>query len=183
MVKSSKIIRLLHESLSYTAQNYSEKIAIIAGNEKLTYKEFADRTNSLANYFHSNGLKCGDRVGIYMDNTWRCCVAIYAVLMSGGVFHIINPQTKAGKLRYILEDSEAKFLITDEHLSKQFIPVVNHLALLSQVICSGDLSEKTKKIEKVIDYDTILAVKVSIGVVKATTVLSYKHRKFKKTNS
>lgn len=156
MVKSSKTIRLLHESLLYTAENYSEKIAIIAGNEELTYKQFAEKTNSLANYLHSNGLECGDRVGIYMDNTWRCCVAIYAILISGGVFHIINPQTKRDKLKYILEDSEAKFLITDEHLSKQFIPVVNNLGLLSQVICSGDLSEKTKKIEKLTDYDFIL---------------------------
>jgi acyl-CoA synthetase (AMP-forming)/AMP-acid ligase II len=156
MVKSTKIIRLLHESLSYTAQNYSEKIAIIAGNEKLTYKQFADKANALASYLHSNELECGDRVGIYMDNTWRCCVAIYAILISGGVFHIINPQTKADKLKYILEDSEAKFLITDEHLSKQFITVINKLAFLSQVICSGDLSEDTKDIEKIIEYDPIL---------------------------
>ncbi len=149
-------IRLLHEFLSYTAQNYPEKIALIAGKEELTYEQFYKKSKALANYLYANGLQCGDRVGIYMDNTWRCCVAIYAVLISGGVFHIINPQTKTDKLKYILNDSEAKFLITDEHLSKQFIPILDSLTFLSQVICSGDLSEETRKIERVIDYDSIL---------------------------
>jgi long-chain acyl-CoA synthetase len=149
-------IRLLHESLLDALQNHPEKAALVAGKEELTYREFFNKATSLSDYLNSNGLKCGDRVGIYMDNTWQCCVSIYAVLMSGGVFHIINPQTKHDKLKYILNDSEAKFLITDAHLSKQFVPIVDDLMFLSQIICSGDFSEKTKHISKMISFDSTL---------------------------
>ena len=63
------------------------------------------------------GLERGDRVGLYLDNTVECAVAIFGVLIAGGAFTFINPQTKAGKLAFILDNSGARFLVTEAHSS------------------------------------------------------------------
>ena len=44
------------------------------------------------------GVARGDRVVIFMDNSWKAVVALFAVLKAGAVFSLINPSTKAGKL-------------------------------------------------------------------------------------
>ena len=52
-----------------------------------------------------------------MDNTAECVISIFGTLAAGGVFVVANPQTKADKLAYMLEDSEAAFLLTEESLA------------------------------------------------------------------
>ena len=42
-----------------------------------------------------------------MDNTAGCATAIFGTLLAGGVFVVVNPQTKADKLAYVLDDCEA----------------------------------------------------------------------------
>ena len=76
-----------------------------------------------------------------MDNTWPCVVSIYATLAAGGVFLIVNPQTKADKLKFILDDSGAKVLLTDGHLAHEFVPVLAENRHLAVVIASGALPE------------------------------------------
>jgi acyl-CoA synthetase (AMP-forming)/AMP-acid ligase II len=72
-----------------------------------------------------------------MDNTWPCVVSIYAVLIAGGAFLVVNPQTKSDKLEFILDDSDAGILLTDSHLAPAFGPVLSRAHKLRHVICSG----------------------------------------------
>ena len=50
---------------------------------------------------------------VYLENSVEVIVAIYAILKAGAVFVVVNPTTKAEKLRYILNDCRATGLITD----------------------------------------------------------------------
>ena len=52
---------------------------------------------------------------VFLDNTGQCAAAIFGVLLAGGVFAVVNPQTKADKLAYILNDCEPSFLIVEGH--------------------------------------------------------------------
>jgi len=80
-----------------------------------------------------------------MDNTWPCAVSIFAVLLAGGVFLVINTQTKAKKLEYILDDSDARFLLSDGHHAKTFLPILPGLSKLTGLICSGKMPEEFSK--------------------------------------
>jgi len=134
-------IRLLHESLSQNAEAASDKQALVIEGISYSYIKLYDSALRLANCLKRRGLAQGDRVAVYMDNTWPCVVSIYAILIAGGVFLIINPQTKAAKLKFILNDSEATFLITDIHLKNFFIDVIKDSSKLRGVICSGCASD------------------------------------------
>jgi amino acid adenylation domain-containing protein len=131
--------RLLHETLLLSAAQYPEKPVVVAEGTPHSYAELLDASLRLAGWLRTQGLGRGDRVAIFMDNTWPCVVSIYAALIAGGVFVIVNPQTKADKLEYILKDSEAAFLLTDGHLSKAFVPAVAASSALRGVVCAGKL--------------------------------------------
>ena len=152
--------RLLGEGLLATAVNYPFKTAIVVGEEEYTYRQFRENSISLAYALHKRGLNRGDRVMIYMENSWEEAVAIYAVLLAGGVFVAVNPQTKADKLQYIAEDSGAKILITESRLKSQFFQLQNDNGTLRYVLIKGNYTGD-KEFRNVImeDLDSLMSEK------------------------
>jgi amino acid adenylation domain-containing protein len=144
--------RLLHDSLLSSAARLPEKLAVVVEGKPYSYAQLLESAARLANALHARGVQRGDRVAIYMDNSWPCVVSIYAVLMAGGVFLVINPQTKADKLEFILDDSDARLLITDGHLASVFASVMTRLPKLTGVICSGQQPADIR----VEEFDTVL---------------------------
>ncbi|MCF6267861.1 MAG: acyl--CoA ligase [Desulfuromusa sp.] len=132
--------RLLGEGMLFSAQRHPDKTAIVVEGKPFTYQQLKDTSLRLAAAFKAKGLSRGDRVAIYMDNTWPCIVSVYATLLAGGVFFIINPQTKADKLLYYLQDSEAKILLTDTHLEKKYLVAGEKTTHLETIIASGQQS-------------------------------------------
>jgi len=149
--------RLLREGLLLSAERYPDKIALSIEGKEYTYSQLLDASSRLAQALLDRGLKRGDRVAVYMDNTWPCIVSIYAVLFAGGIFLMINPQTKAEKLHFLLKDSGASFLLTDGHLHKQFGKAVDGLVDLRGIICSGRLSTQEHFTVRVEHFDAVVA--------------------------
>ncbi|MBB6188332.1 AMP-binding protein [Rhodanobacter sp. MP7CTX1] len=153
--------RLLHESLLAAATDpaLAHKTVAVIDGESHSYDDLLDSALRLAASLRGHGLERGDRVAIYMDNSWPCVVSIYAALLAGGVFLLINPQTKSDKLGFILDDSGAKLLLTDDHLSKEFLPVLARVTGLAAVISSGSVpaGHNIPSFGSVIDDSTPLA--------------------------
>ena len=105
------IQRLLHEGLEKSVISDPDKIAVIAEGRPHTYHELFHSVVRLSNALIDNGLKRGDRCVVYMDNTFSCVISIYAILLAGGVFVVVNPQTKKDKLKFVLNDCSARILI------------------------------------------------------------------------
>ena len=133
-----RVQRLLHDSLLAAAGDPARatKAAVIVEGEPHTYAELLDAALRLSAALQARGVERGDRVAIYMDNTWPCVVSIFATLIAGGVFLIANPQTKADKLAFILDDSGARVLLTDAHLAKEFEAALRYVKAPPSVICS-----------------------------------------------
>ena len=128
---------LLHDTLLLKSAETPDKPAVVVEGKPYSYAQLADQVCRLANALQARGFQRGDRVAIYMDNTWPCVISIYATLLAGGVFLVVNPQTKADKLEFILNDSDARFLLTDSHLANTFVPLLPQLVNLICTICSG----------------------------------------------
>lgn len=129
--------RLLHEALSRAVLAHPDKIAVIVGGVPWSYAQLDEQSSRLAAALQARGLERGDRVAIYMDNTWPCVVGIYAVLKAGGVFLVVNPQTKHDKLAYVLNDCTVRHLLTDAHLAFVFRDVLGEVPSLTHLIVSG----------------------------------------------
>ena len=115
---------LLQDFLLRAVDRHPDKCVLVAGGERYSYRRLLDDAAALAFALRARGLVPGDRVLIYMDNTWPCVVSICGALLAGGVFLVVNPQTKADKLRFILQDSGARALLSDGHLAKVLLPAL-----------------------------------------------------------
>ena len=131
-------LRLLHETLIQSREKSPDKTALIVEGNSYTYAELFDIAGRIATLLLERGLNRGDKVAIYMDNTIYAAASIYGALLAGGAFMVINPQTKTDKLEYILDNSDAKILLTDSHLSSVFKPLFSRLKKISGVLCSGE---------------------------------------------
>ncbi len=154
--------RILSDILLEIAEQTPDATALVVDGDEYSYARLRDSALSFASTLQSLGLDRGDRVAIYMDNTWACAVSIFGVLLSGGVFFVINPQTKADKLDYVLRDSGAAFLSTDAHLSSVFLDVVISHPQIRGIVCSGPLDDmptregRIRSFESAIEVDPVL---------------------------
>lgn len=144
--------RLLGEALIFSAGNYPTKIAVISKELEYTYEQLKTSAESLSHYLVNAGIKKGDRIAIYMDNSWQCIVSMYGATLSGAAFLIINPQTKSDKLQYILNDSSAKILISTQSLKNELSNTLAGTQKLERLIISGDASVVKKYAH--VDVDT-----------------------------
>jgi long-chain acyl-CoA synthetase len=107
--------RLIQESLLAAAEAVPDKPFVVDEYGRKTYAELLDDALRFAAVLRDGGLDRGDRVALYLDNTAECSAAVFGVLLAGGAFTVVNPQTKTEKLTYILNDSEASFLVSESH--------------------------------------------------------------------
>ncbi|MFT3762458.1 MAG: class I adenylate-forming enzyme family protein [Pseudoxanthomonas sp.] len=138
--------RLLHDALTCACADADgrARIAVVAEGRPYRYGELQDAALRLAAALRANGVGRGDRVAIYMDNTWPAVVSIHAVSLCGAAIMPINPQTKADKLGFMLADSGARALLTDGHLAGEFVPALRGLDTVPWVACSGTIPADTE---------------------------------------
>ena len=148
--------RLLGEALIRTAEKFPDKTAIISKGEEYSYGQMRDAALKLAAHLMQAGVKRGDRVAVYMNNSWQSAVSVYGITLTGAVFLMINPQTKTDKLQYILKDSGSRVLITESRLRNLFVPALDGTDVF-EVILSGPEFKFEKENVTVAAFDEVLS--------------------------
>ncbi|WP_155729812.1 non-ribosomal peptide synthetase, partial [Paenibacillus polymyxa] len=101
------------------AANTPDQVAMLCGAESLTYAELNERANRLARTLRAEGVQPDQPVGILVQRSLDMIVGIYAILKAGGAYVPIDPEYPADRIRFMLEDSEAKLVLTQSHLAEQ----------------------------------------------------------------
>lgn len=128
---------LLHQFFEQTVAQRPEHTALVCDGQRHSYAQLAQRINHLAGLLQQRGVKKGDRVALFMDNTIDMVVSVFAVLKAGGVFMPVNPLTKHDKLAYMLNDARASALITQQTLSGIYEFALGHNQSVHTVLVSG----------------------------------------------
>ncbi len=136
--------RLLGEALLFSALKSPSKTAIIIKTKEYSYSSLKTCAERLAGHLVLSGVKKGDRIAVYMNNSWQSIVSIYGITLCGAAFLVINPQTKADKLQYILKDSGAKILLSESTLNNELSQALQGQTDIEEVIISGDLDRVTR---------------------------------------
>ncbi|MEA2562177.1 MAG: hypothetical protein QOH06_3681 [Acidobacteriota bacterium] len=103
----------LHHPFEAQAARTPDAVALVAGEERLTYRELHGRANQLAHRLAGLGVGPESLVGIAMRRSADLVVAILATLKAGGAYVPLDPEYPAERLAFILEDSRAPVLIVD----------------------------------------------------------------------
>ncbi|EOP94530.1 amino acid adenylation domain-containing protein [Bacillus cereus VD140] len=91
-------------------------IAVIFEEEQLTYKQLNEKANRLARLLRKNGAKPDTVIGIMADKSPEMIIGILAILKAGAAYLPIDPEYPEERIEYMLKDSEAKLVVTQEHL-------------------------------------------------------------------
>ena len=137
------------------AKLYPNKIAVIDEDLRLTYREFAERTNRLSNGLTELGVRAGTKVAIVAPNTHEMLESFYGVPQLGAVLVPINYRLQSQEVEYIVNHSDAEILIVDAEYAHLIEPIRGSIPNIRHtvVIDSGVHSHLTDAI----DYETLLA--------------------------
>ena len=157
--------RLLGEALLISAKKYPSKTAIISKGKEYPYSLLKDSAEKLAWHLVNAGIKKGDRVAICMENSWQSIVSIYGTTLAGAVFLVINPQTKADKLHYILNDCGAKILISTSMLKHELSSALEDIKAIQEVIITGDEHQLivANPIFRLVNFENIISSDGSVS--------------------
>ena len=134
-------VPLLQDYLLHAARVLPEKVALVCGQQRITYGELDARSNALAHSLAAAGVQRGDRVVIFGDNTVDTVVSFWAVLKANAVVCIVNPLTKRDKLAYLLNDCRPAALIADPQLRAVWAEPAAACPHLRAVMVYGALHE------------------------------------------
>jgi long-chain acyl-CoA synthetase len=108
---------LLQDAFEVTAARLPDKTAIVCGERRVSYGELHRLVHALAAAIRRDGVAPGDRVVLLLENTIEYAIAVHAVLVAGAVFVPLGATTKADKLAFVANDTEATLLLTQASLS------------------------------------------------------------------
>jgi amino acid adenylation domain-containing protein len=104
--------KLLHRRLENIVSLMPQKTALIASNETLTYAEFERECNKVANALILNGVGIEDKVCILLHRTSNILISMFGCLKAGACYIPLDPEYPNERVQYILENSDAKYIIT-----------------------------------------------------------------------
>lgn len=97
--------------LDQGAEEVPDKIAVVDGDRRLTYKQLHEMSDALASGFQDLGFNKGDRVAIYMKSSVEFIAAFYALQKLGVIVAWVNPNYRRAEAEFILGNSGAKGVV------------------------------------------------------------------------
>jgi len=97
-----------------------ENIALIFDDQCITYQILNEKANQLAHYLQSLGVQKEALVAISMKRSPEMIISLLAILKAGAAYIPLDPDYPADRIEYMLEDSDAKHLITHSHVAEKY---------------------------------------------------------------
>jgi fatty-acyl-CoA synthase len=143
--------------LRRSAAVYPERVSVIHGRRRYTWRQSLERCRRLASALARRGIGCGDTVALMAPNVPEGFEAHFGVPMAGAVLNALNIRLDAETIAFILRHGGAKILLTDT----EFAPVISRaLALLDEkplVIDIADSEGPAGERLGALDYEALLA--------------------------
>jgi len=109
-----------------SAQRFPDKPFIVFYDTPISYARFVDEAERLAGHLQAAcGVRAGDRVLLYMQNSPQWILAFYAILRADAVVVPVNPMNRSDELRHYVEDSGAATAFVPQDLAEQMLPLLD----------------------------------------------------------
>ncbi len=108
--------KTIHGLFEEQAERTPDHVAVQMGEQSITYLALNEQANQLARYLRTEGVGADVLVGIMADRSLDMVVGMLAVLKAGGAYVPIDPEYPEERIRYMLEDSGVRLLLTQSHL-------------------------------------------------------------------
>jgi fatty-acyl-CoA synthase len=118
-----------------SAQRFPDKPFIVFYDTPVTFAEFKDEAERIAGYLqHECGVKAGDRVLLYLQNSPQWILAYYGILRANAVVVPVNPMNMTDELRHYVHDSGATTAFVPQDLYAQMQPLLSPEGLRKLIV-------------------------------------------------
>ncbi|MEE1931499.1 amino acid adenylation domain-containing protein [Streptomyces sp. TRM 70351] len=112
-----------------------DALAVTSGDRGLTFRELVRAGSRLATRLHQRGVGVDDTVGLYVEPSLELMAGAWGVLTAGAAYLPLSPEYPEDRLRYMIEDSGTRVIVTQEHLAArlaELAPPGTRLVTLSE---------------------------------------------------
>ena len=101
-----------------------DRVALICGDDQLTYAQLEEKANRLAHYLIDQGVKKDDKVGLYCRNRIEIVIAMLGIVKAGAILVNVNFRYVEGELRYLFENSDMVALVHERQYADRVANVL-----------------------------------------------------------
>jgi amino acid adenylation domain-containing protein len=112
----------LHTLFERQVQKTPDAVAVVFGDQQLTYRELDARANQLAHHLITLGVKTESFVGVCCERSLEMVIALYGILKAGAAYVPIDPSYPADRLTFMLSDAATPVLLTQAKLRDKLPP-------------------------------------------------------------
>ncbi|OBI46913.1 acyl-CoA synthetase [Mycobacterium sp. E796] len=118
-----------------------DRVALISGDEKLTYAELEEKANRFAHYLIDQGVKKDDKVGLYCRNRIEIVIAMLGIVKAGAIIVNVNYRYVEGELRYLFDNSDMVALVHERQYSDRVANVLPDTPNVKTILVIEDGSD------------------------------------------
>jgi amino acid adenylation domain-containing protein len=108
-----------HQWFEAQVEQFPDEIAVVDGQEQITYAELNQRANQLAHFLQQLGVHADRLVGLCVDRSLEMTVGILGILKAGGAYVPIDPNYPLDRIQFILADTKVSIVLTQSWLSQK----------------------------------------------------------------
>ncbi|MEU6625318.1 amino acid adenylation domain-containing protein [Streptomyces litmocidini] len=128
------------------------------GDETLSFRELHGAAGALAVHLHARGVRADDRVGVFVEPSLDLMTGVWGVVLSGGAYVPLSPEYPEERVRYMIEDSGARVVLTQD----RFRDRVTELAPPgTEVVVIGDVPRRTAPLPEPAPHDLAYVIYTS----------------------
>ena len=118
-----------------------DRVAVISGDEQLTYAELEERANRLAHYLIDQGVQKDDKVGLYCRNRIEIVIAMLGIVKAGAILVNVNFRYVEGELKYLFENSDMVALVHERRYADRVANVLPETPNVKTILVVEDGTE------------------------------------------
>ncbi|WP_020426765.1 non-ribosomal peptide synthetase, partial [Paenibacillus riograndensis] len=132
--------KTIHELFEEQVDRTPDQLAVVCGDQALTYKALNEQANSLASVLRTYVAKKDCVVGILAQHSLKMIVGVLGILKAGAAYLPIDPEYPEERIRYMLKDSQAAVLLAHTGIIQDLIDEVPVIDLEDNTLYSRPAS-------------------------------------------
>jgi acyl-CoA synthetase (AMP-forming)/AMP-acid ligase II len=118
-----------------------DRVALICGDDQLTYAQLEEKANRLAHYLLDQGVKKDDKVGLYCRNRNEIVIAMLGIVKAGAILVNVNFRYVEGELRYLFDNSDMVAVVHERQYADRVANVLPDTPNVKTVLVVEDGSD------------------------------------------
>ena len=115
-----------------------DRVALISGDEQLTYAQLEEKANRLAHYLIDQGVKKDDKVGLYCRNRIEIVIAMLGIVKAGAILVNVNFRYVEGELKYLFDNSDMVALVHERRYADRVANVLPETPKVKTILVVED---------------------------------------------